>query len=71
MALFKKKTSRCRSCVHYDELIDGIKLPCDEDIPDDTHFCDKYGYDKIPTNVWKGKKDCPYYEKSATNDNLL
>lgn len=66
------KHSNCKDCQIYDEIIDGCMTPCDEDIPDDKHFCIKYKYPAgIPEEIWKGKKVCPYHKKFSTDDNLL
>mgnify|MGYP000115569560 CR=1 FL=1 len=52
--------TNCKDCLLYDELIDGILTPCDEEWK--CHFCIAY-QNGIPEAVWKRRKSCPDYIK--------
>lgn len=54
------KHKNCKNCLGYDELLDGILTPCDDEAAWKLHYCMAYKQG-IPAEIWKGKKPCPAY----------
>lgn len=52
----------CKDCIEYDEIMDGILTPCDDEEAWNRHYCLSYK-EGIPENIWKGKERCPEYIK--------
>lgn len=51
------KHENCKKCLVYDELIDGILTPCDDEKAWKQHYCTAY-MSGIPDRIWKGKIAC-------------
>ena len=66
------KHENCENCLVYDELMEGILAPCDEEEAWKLHYC--LSYEKgIPKEVWSGKDACPHRiepESSGGNDTV-
>lgn len=52
------KHKNCKNCMIYDELLDGLLAPCDEEEAWELHYCTAYK-SGIPKGIWKGKEPCP------------
>lgn len=47
----------CSNCLVYDEVIDGVLTPCDEEAALNKHYCTAYKTG-IPDKIWKGQSAC-------------
>ena len=64
------KHENCENCLVYDELMEGILAPCDEEEAWKLHYC--LSYEKgIPKEIWSGKNACPYRIEPESSERTI